>query len=291
MRVWSIVLSAVDCLTMTHILSVTIVQMQSAIIGAKDIRKIHSKTSRVESEDFMSGDMMFGKCRCCGKEKPLAKTVFRYPIKCECHSPTHFISIEHCKDCIPKEPTYTKVEFKTEDLKNPVAMAMKVVKTEISKDKSETLQAKAKRLIELVNNPYCLGPVALLEGAKEVIPALIAENMLLQIQPIEAQQQEIDNLKRQLSCERQTVNMLKSFGLHYSEFPKIEADELIDKLTADKDEQAGRIMRMEDALRQTKTAINDLMACNEISKIADVRGEEAIRAIDALLGGKENAKE
>ena len=65
----------------------------------------------------------------------------------------------------------------------------------------------------------------------------------------------------------------------------------IKALTADKDEQAGRIMQMEEALRQTKTVINDLMACNEISKIADVRGEDAIKAIEALLGGKEDEKE
>jgi hypothetical protein len=85
----------------------------------------------------MNDAMMFGKCQCCGKEKPLMRTYFHYPIQCECHSPTHFISIEHCKDCAPKEPRYTKVEFKTEDLKNPIAMAMKVVKEELSRDKKE----------------------------------------------------------------------------------------------------------------------------------------------------------
>ena len=67
--------------------------------------------------------------------------------------------------------------------------------------------------------------------------------------------------------------------------------EQIQSLAADKDEQAGRIMQMEEALRQTKTVINELMACNEISKIADVRGEDAIKAIEALLGGKEDEKE
>lgn len=68
----------------------------------------------------------------------------------------------------------------------------------------------------------------------------------------------------------------------------INAEMNLAHMTADKDEQAGRIMQMEEALRQTKTVINDLMACNEISKIADVRGEEAIKAIEALLGGAED---
>lgn len=85
----------------------------------------------------MSGEMMFGKCQCCGKERPLIRTYFHYPVKCECHSPNHFEIIDHCAECTPKEPTYTKVEFKTEDLKNPVAMAMKVVMEELSKDKTE----------------------------------------------------------------------------------------------------------------------------------------------------------
>ena len=103
------------------------------------------------------------------------------------------------------------------------------------------------------------------------------------IDTIEAQQQEIEQLKevnRQLMWENISDNM--------SENITAEQAEQIKALTADKDEQAGRIMQMEEALRQTKTVINDLMACNEISKIADVRGEEAIRAIDALLGGAED---
>jgi hypothetical protein len=70
-----------------------------------------------EREEIMCGSMMFGRCQCCGKEKPLTRTYFDYPIKCECHSPNHFEMVEHCKDCTPREPEYTKVEFKTKDLK------------------------------------------------------------------------------------------------------------------------------------------------------------------------------
>ena len=84
------------------------------------------------------GSMMVGKCGVCGKDDvPLIRTYFRYPdIKCTCHSPEHNILVDHCKDCTPKEPEYTKVEFRTSDLKNPVAMAMGILKNELAKDKS-----------------------------------------------------------------------------------------------------------------------------------------------------------
>lgn len=82
------------------------------------------------------GEMEFGKCEVCGKEAPLVRTYFRYNIKCECHSPNHFVLVRHCKGCIPKEPVYTKVEFKTEDLKSPVKLAMKVITNEFKSDKS-----------------------------------------------------------------------------------------------------------------------------------------------------------
>lgn len=68
----------------------------------------------------MPGEMPYGKCGICGKEGPLKITYFHYPIPCSCHSPQHFLRFEHCADCEPKEPLYQKVEFKTEDLKNPM---------------------------------------------------------------------------------------------------------------------------------------------------------------------------
>ena len=82
------------------------------------------------------GDIECGKCDVCGKEGQLQRTYFRYPIKCECHGPNHFELICHHKDCKPKEPRYTKVEFKTEDLKNPVAIAMKILTEALKKDRS-----------------------------------------------------------------------------------------------------------------------------------------------------------
>jgi hypothetical protein len=66
----------------------------------------------------MSGCNEHGKCEICGKETFLERTYFRYEIKCECHSPNHFELIRHCKNCVPKEPTTTKISIKTEALKD-----------------------------------------------------------------------------------------------------------------------------------------------------------------------------
>lgn len=80
-------------------------------------------------------DTEYGKCQVCGEESLLERTYFRYPLQCECHNPQHIELICHCKDCVPKEPEYTKVAFKTEDLKNPIAIALKVLTTALAKDK------------------------------------------------------------------------------------------------------------------------------------------------------------
>jgi hypothetical protein len=82
------------------------------------------------------GEQEYGKCDVCGKEGSLQRTYFRYDIECECHSPGHFELVCHHKECVPKEPRYTNVELKTEDLRNPVAIAMKIVTKALKEDKS-----------------------------------------------------------------------------------------------------------------------------------------------------------
>lgn len=78
-----------------------------------------------------------GKCECCGKDNVLLeRTYFRYPFKCECHSPEHFILVRHCKECKPKEPEETKITLKTEDLKNPFAFAFKIIQEEMQKTRN-----------------------------------------------------------------------------------------------------------------------------------------------------------
>lgn len=59
------------------------------------------------------GEIEFGKCEICGKEAPLERTYFYYPIHCECcgskdknGQKQHFEIVVHCKDCpapMPKE--------------------------------------------------------------------------------------------------------------------------------------------------------------------------------------------
>lgn len=82
----------------------------------------------------MQGEIEVGKCECCGKENvTLMRTYFRYPFKCECHSPEHFILVRHCEDCEPIEPRETKVVLKTGDLKNTFAFAFKIMQKEMRK--------------------------------------------------------------------------------------------------------------------------------------------------------------
>ena len=85
----------------------------------------------------MCGEIEHGRCDVCGKDEDLIRTYFGYPIKCECHSPNHFELRRHGKDCEPKEPIYTKVEFKTENLKDSVGVAVGVLINALAEDKSE----------------------------------------------------------------------------------------------------------------------------------------------------------
>ena len=102
------------------------------------------------------------------------------------------------------------------------------------------------------------------------IAAEVAETALLK--DIEAQQQEIDRLKRR---ERIGENMKR---LAYG---RIEA------LTADKDEQARTIMRLANGLKKLRSSLQWL---KETIHDLDYKAwaEDNIGKIDALLGGKED---
>jgi hypothetical protein len=84
----------------------------------------------------MGGDVEYGICQCCGKEAELKRTVFHYPgVKCECHGPHHFEMKAHCKECTPQEPVYSKVEFKTDDLKKPASIAVPMLRSILDADR------------------------------------------------------------------------------------------------------------------------------------------------------------
>ena len=86
----------------------------------------------------MCGEINSGNCKVCGKPaESLERTYFHYPhIKCECCNKSHFMFIEHHTGCTPKEPIYQKVSFKTSDLKNPIIIALNIVRS-IFEDKSK----------------------------------------------------------------------------------------------------------------------------------------------------------
>lgn len=60
----------------------------------------------------MSGEIMIGKCMYCMRMSNLERTYFHFNIKCECHSPNHFESVEHCVACKPKMPSFTSILLK-----------------------------------------------------------------------------------------------------------------------------------------------------------------------------------
>ena len=76
-------------------------------------------------------DVEFGRCDICKKETYISRKYYRYDIKCECHSPYHFVIVYHCKDCVPVEPTETTVTLKTSYIKN--------IEQEIRKEKIKRL--------------------------------------------------------------------------------------------------------------------------------------------------------
>jgi hypothetical protein len=67
------------------------------------------------------GDCEFGTCSVCKKEVAgITRKYFYYDLDCECCS-MHFEKVYHCNDCIPVEPTTTKLSISTKRLKELMA--------------------------------------------------------------------------------------------------------------------------------------------------------------------------
>ena len=47
-------------------------------------------------------DIEMGKCEMCGELNQIHRTYYNYDIKCECHSPNHFVLVRHCRSCKPE---------------------------------------------------------------------------------------------------------------------------------------------------------------------------------------------
>ena len=88
---------------------------------------------------------------------------------------------------------------------------------------------------------------------------------------MEAHNREVKKLKAEIGYEqdridcRNTICNANREGM-YRKCAELESQ--IEALAADKDEQAGRLIKCDTVLKQAKTAIDNLMSCNEIIKIA-----------------------
>lgn len=62
-------------------------------------------------------DQEIGTCNVCRKENViLQRKYYHYDIKCECHSPNHFVIVFHCMDCEPIESDTMSIHLKTSEL-------------------------------------------------------------------------------------------------------------------------------------------------------------------------------
>jgi len=78
---------------------------------------------------MMSGDTMYGICQVCGKKGALERTYFRYQtMPCECHNGRHSYLVDHHPECKPREALYQNVSLSKETLKNPVPLAVDILK-------------------------------------------------------------------------------------------------------------------------------------------------------------------
>ncbi len=109
------------------------------------------------------------------------------------------------------------------------------------------------------------------------------------IDKIEAQQQEIDMKKIH-------IELLQQGNKNYQEYAK-SLEQQIDALVADKDEQAGKLMRYDTVLKQAREVMN--VGTQLLEKYIDrseqtpeedacIEMQETIAIIDALLGGAES---
>jgi hypothetical protein len=80
------------------------------------------------------GDAIMGICPYCNQEKHLMRTYFYYDLDCECHIGPHYIAADHCSECIPKEPSLTKIIVKTGTLKR-IERPLKQARSAIIKHK------------------------------------------------------------------------------------------------------------------------------------------------------------
>lgn len=81
-------------------------------------------------KEFISQEI--GTCDVCGRENvQLARKYYNYDIKCACHSPNHFEIVFYCKNCEPKEPEETTIQFRDERIEGEYKYKTYLVPTKI----------------------------------------------------------------------------------------------------------------------------------------------------------------
>lgn len=70
------------------------------------------------------GDIQWGQCKYCKEDGPVRATYFRFPIVCNCCSPTHFERVQHCNNCEAVMPGGTEIWIDTGKLLDPVGKGL-----------------------------------------------------------------------------------------------------------------------------------------------------------------------
>ena len=123
------------------------------------------------------------------------------------------------------------------------------------------------------------------------------------IQTIEAQQQMIFEANKQIQAQQQEIDRLKKLLADWKYNTKCDADHIA-ALTADKDEQAGRIMEQDTLLKESRDLFNAVRGIlKDVGRLFQASQKQVAatatmafiiiidalnKKIDALLGGKEN---
>jgi hypothetical protein len=123
------------------------------------------------------------------------------------------------------------------------------------------------------------------------------------IQTIEAQQQMIFEANKQIQAQQQEIDRLKELLADWKYNTKCDADHIA-ALTADKDEQAGRIMEQDTLLKESRDLFNAVRGIlKDVGRLFQASQKQVAatatmafiiiidalnKKIDALLGGKED---
>lgn len=139
----------------------------------------------------------------------------------------------------------------------------------ITKDEPDSIFAQDKQVLEAA--------IGTIQTQQQLIDKLKKQGRISftnQQSYIEAQQQEIDRLKVENECQKDLIKQLETDNMN--------AEMNLEHLTADKDEQAGKLIRYDSGLKHIRERIE---CFNDMGVLVK---KYLLACIDALLGGKED---